>query len=62
MNFPFALVALAVACAAVSVVYALTGSDEPARWTKEASFGFLMMFGGILLLAVVVYAAARAVS
>lgn len=53
---------LVIACLVVSVIYAMTGSDEPNRWLKEASGGFLMMFGGIFVLGVVVYAVARWVS
>jgi hypothetical protein len=53
---------LVIACLVVSVIYAMTGSDEPDRWFKETLGGFSMMFGGIMVLGVVVYAVARWVS
>ena len=43
----------------VAVVYAMTGSDEPDRWAREAVGSFTLMFGGILGLGVVVYLLAR---
>lgn len=51
-----------VSCAVVSLVYSMTGSDEPDRWAREALQGFALMAGGILGLGVVVYGLARWVS
>lgn len=62
ISFPFALVTLLLACAVVSLVYAMTGSEEPQRWFSESLQGFAMMAGGILALGVVVYGLARWVS
>lgn len=62
MSFPFAVVSLVVSCVVVSLVYAMTGSEEPDRWAREATAGFLMMFGGIVALGVVVYVVARMVA
>jgi hypothetical protein len=59
ISFPFALVTLLLSCAVVSVIYSMTGSDEPERWFSEALQGFAMMAGGILALGVVVYGLAR---
>jgi hypothetical protein len=59
LSFPFALVTLLVSCAVVSLVYAMTGSDEPERWLKETGTGFGLMAGGIFALGVVVYLVAR---
>ena len=56
MNFSFALVSLFICCAAVAVVYALTGSEDPEKWSTDTIQGFLVMFGGVFLLGVVVYA------
>lgn len=59
MSFPFALFSLALSCVAVAVVYAMTGSEEPERWGSDALSGFLMMFGGVFALGVVVFALTR---
>ncbi len=48
-----------IASAVVSLVYAMTGSDEPDRWAKEALAGLGFMLGGILVLAVIVFVVAR---
>ena len=40
----------------------MTGSNEPDRWVKDGFGGFVLMFGGILVLAVMVYGMARWVS
>lgn len=48
-----------LSCAAVAAVYAMTGSNEPDRWIKEGVGGFVLMFGGIMILAVVVFSVAK---
>lgn len=59
MNFAFALTALALSCAAISLVYAMAGSEEPDRWAREGTGHFLMMFGGILGLAAGIFLLAK---
>lgn len=54
ISFPFVLTCLIVACAAVSLVYALTSPGDSPRVVKESITSFGLMFGGILALAVAI--------
>ena len=54
ISFPFVLMCLILACAAVSLVYALTSPGDSARIVKESVTSFLLMFGGIVALAVAI--------
>ena len=50
----FTLLMLVLACLAISFVYALISGQHPSRFGRETLVGFGLMFGGILLLAVIV--------
>lgn len=54
ISFPFVLVTLILACAAVSVVYALCSPGDQNRVIKETVTSFGLMFGGIVALAVAI--------
>ena len=54
ISFPFVLACLVVACAAVSVVYAMTSPGDGPRIVKESITSFFLMFGGIVALAVAI--------
>lgn len=54
ISFPFVLVTLLVACAVVSVVYALCSPGDKDRIIKETITSFGLMFGGIVALAVAI--------
>lgn len=54
ISFPFVMVTLVIACAVVSVVYALCSPGDPQRVIKESVTSFGLMFGGIIALAVAI--------
>lgn len=54
ISFPFVLSCLIVACAVVSLVYALTSPGDTQRVVKESLTSFGLMFGGIVALAVAI--------
>jgi hypothetical protein len=54
ISFPFVLACLIVACAVVSVVYALTSPGDTRRVIKESITSFGLMFGGIVALAIAI--------
>lgn len=54
ISFPFVMVCLVVACAAISLVYALTSPGDSRRIVKESLTSFGLMFGGIIALAVAI--------
>ena len=54
ISFPFVLTCLILACAVVSLVYALTSPGDAPRVVKESVTSFGLMFGGIVALAVAI--------
>ena len=54
INLLFVLGCLVIACAAISVVYALTSPGEPPKIVSESVTSFGLMFGGIIALAVAI--------
>jgi len=53
-NVAFVVVALIISCAVVSIVYSLTSPGDANRVVRESISSFVLMFGGILLLAVAI--------
>lgn len=54
MSFPFVFTCLVVLCFLVSLVYAMTSCDVVDKTVKETAWSFVLMLGGICLLAVIV--------
>jgi len=54
VSFPFVFASLVVLCFLVSLVYALTSCDVVQKIVKETIWSFVLMLGGICLLAVVI--------
>jgi len=54
ISFPFVLACLILACAGVSLVYALTSPGDTSRIIKESGTSWVLMFGGIVALAVAI--------
>ncbi|MBI2943357.1 MAG: hypothetical protein HYY25_04080 [Candidatus Wallbacteria bacterium] len=50
----FTLATLVAACLCIAIVYGLISGQHPSKFGREIAIGFGLMFGGILLLAVVV--------
>jgi carbon starvation protein CstA len=51
ISFPLVLICLVIACAGVSITYALISPGETPRIVREAVSSFGLMFGGIIGLA-----------
>ena len=54
MSFSFVFASLVVLCLLVSLVYAMTSCDVLETIVKETLWSFMLMLGGICLLAVIV--------
>lgn len=54
IGFGISLVALTAACFLISLVYALTSGQRPGRVWRETLSGFGILFGGVLLLALLI--------
>jgi len=54
MSFAFVFSSLVVLCFLVSLVYALTSCDVVEKTLKETAWSFVLMLGGICILAAIV--------
>ena len=54
MSFGFVFTCLAVLCFLVSLVYAMTSCDVVEKTLKETAWSFVLMLGGICILALIV--------